>query len=140
MTDSANVELIRSIYAARAGRSSNPSEWADADIEYEMADGPSPGRWTGITGMRQAWREFVAAWEDYHLDVDEFRELDEERVLVLGHYRGRGRTSGVDLGKMGTEGASLYHLRDGKVTKIVGYFDRDRALAELGLAPEGDKS
>jgi ketosteroid isomerase-like protein len=127
---------VRSIYAARAGRSSNPTEWADSQIEFVFADGPSPGRWTGITGMRQAWREFVAAWDDYRLVVDEFRELDEERVLVLGHYGGKGKASGVDIGKMRAKGASIYHVRDGKVTKIVGYFDRERALADLGLASE----
>jgi ketosteroid isomerase-like protein len=138
VTGSANVELVRSIYAARAGRSSNPTEWADADIEFVFADGPSPGRWTGIGGMREAWREFVAAWEDYRLVVDEFRALDEERVLVLGHYRGRGKASGVDIGKMGARGASLYHVRNGKVTKIVGYFDRERALADIRRAREAD--
>jgi ketosteroid isomerase-like protein len=138
MTASNNVQLVRSIYAARAGRSSNPTEWADADIEFVFADGPSPGRWTGITGMREAWREFVAAWDDYRLVVDQFRELDEERVLVLGHYGGRGKASGVDIGKMGARGASLYHVRNGQVTKIVGYFDRKRALADIGLGPEAD--
>jgi hypothetical protein len=41
---------------------------------------------------------------------------------------------------MGAKGASIYHVRDGKVTKIVGYFDRERALTDLGLAMEGDAS
>ena len=134
---SANMDLVRSIYAAREGRDSGPTEWAHAKIEFVFADGPEPGRWTGVTGMRGAWRDFMSAWEDYRLVVDELRELDHERVLVIGHYTGRGKASGVELGQVGAKGASVYHVRDGKVTKIVGYFDQKHALADLGIAPEG---
>jgi hypothetical protein len=34
---------------------------------------------------------------------------------------------------MRSEGASLYHIRGGKVVRNVFYLDRDRALADLGL-------
>ncbi|MGH2994302.1 MAG: hypothetical protein ACRDL1_12310 [Solirubrobacterales bacterium] len=55
---------------------------------------------------------------------------------MLTKNRGRGKTSGLELGRMPTRGANLFHVRGGKVTRLVLYWDRVRALAGLGLAPE----
>ena len=78
----------------------------------------------------------MSAWQDFRVEAYQFRELDEQRVLVLAHFSGRGKTSDVDVGEMRTMGAALYDLRGGKVTKGVHYWDRDRGLADLGLAPK----
>jgi ketosteroid isomerase-like protein len=37
---------------------------------------------------------------------------------------------------MRVKGADVVHVRGGKVTRLVTYLDRERALADLGLTPE----
>jgi ketosteroid isomerase-like protein len=134
---SANVELVRSIYAAWERDDYSSTAWADPDIEFVLADGPDPGSWSGVAGMTEGWRAFLSNWEGYRLEVEEFRELDAERILVLIRLFGRGKTSGLELGQMGAKGANLLHVRDGKVTRLALYFNRERGLADLGLAEEG---
>ena len=130
---SANLDLVRSIYADWERGDYSSAEWADPEIEFVMADGPSPGRWTGLSGMAEGWRTWLETWEEFRQEADEHRTLDEEHVLVFFHSTGRGKTSGLDLAQMHSAGAGLFHVRDGKVTKFVVYLDRDRALADLGL-------
>src|SRR2546425_5696181 len=85
---SANLDLVRSIYADTARGDFSSTEWADPEIEYVFADGPEPASWTGLAGMAEGWREWASAWEEWRDEVDEYRELDDERVLVLVHHTG----------------------------------------------------
>jgi hypothetical protein len=68
----------------------------------------------------------------------EYRELDDERVLALVRFSGRGRASGLDVGLVGWTGANLFHVRDDKVVRLVLYWNREGALADLRLAAEVD--
>ena len=131
---------MRSIFAAWDRGDFSSVEWAHAEIEYVQADGPEPGIWRGIAGMAEGWRDWASAWEDFRVGADEYHELDGERMLVLIHNSARGKTSGLELERMRATGAMLFHIRAGKVTRIVAYWERDRALADVGLAPEGDSS
>jgi ketosteroid isomerase-like protein len=99
-----------------------------------IADGPEPASLKGRTAARRWTRDFLSAWEGYRQVADQYRELDEERVLVLVHSGGgRGKTSGLELGQHGGGGAQIFEIRDGKVMRVVTYFDRDHAFADLGL-------
>jgi ketosteroid isomerase-like protein len=135
---SANLHLLESLYAAWELGDFSSTEWADPEIEWIIADGPTAGRWTGLARMADSFRGMLDAWEEYRLEVEEYRELDDERVLVLAKLAGRGKTSGLELDEMQARGATLFHVRDGKVTRLVYYYDRELALADLGLAPETD--
>jgi ketosteroid isomerase-like protein len=129
-----NLDLVRAIYAAWERGDYSSAEWAHADIEYVLVDGPDPGSVTGVAAMTAVVREALNAWHNYTVEADQFRELDEERVLVLDRRIGRGKASGLDLAQ---RRAHLFCVRDAKVTKLVNYREVDRALADLGLAPEG---
>ena len=136
---SENLDLVRSIYADwERGDFGHAAEWADADIEYVLAGGgPADGSWRGLDGMAEGFRNYLSAWEHFRVQADEYRELDDGRVLVLTWYSGRGKTSGLELGQIRSKGASLFHVRAGKVTRLVLYIDAERALADLGLTLEG---
>jgi ketosteroid isomerase-like protein len=132
---SSNLDLVRSIYAMWERGDYNSTEWAHPEIEWIFPDGPDPESWR-LAGIAEGWRKFLSAWDEFRITVEEYRALDDERILVFTRYIGRGKSSGVDLGRLGAKGASVFHIRDGKVTRQAFYFDRERALADLGLAAE----
>jgi len=130
---SENLDLVRSLYAAWERGDYSSSEWAHPEIEWVIADGPDPATWVGVSGMAEGFRSSMGVWNDVRAEVEEYRELDAERVLVLESRRARGKASGLELRNMRSEGAVLFCVRDAAVARLVFYWDRDRALADLGL-------
>ncbi len=128
-----NVEVVRSIYAAWERGDFSSAEWAHPEIEYVSADGPEPGVVSGKAGMAEDFGEWLGSWEGFRLEANDYRDLDAERVLVFDRVSGRGKTSGLDLERIQSEGAWLFHIREGRVTRMVRYMDRQEALEAVGL-------
>jgi ketosteroid isomerase-like protein len=97
---SGNLDLVRSIYAAWERGDFSSVEWSDPEMELVIADGPAPRSWTGPHGPAARMSDFLNAWDDLHAEGEEYRAIDGERVIVLAHPTGRGKTSGIDLGHM----------------------------------------
>jgi ketosteroid isomerase-like protein len=129
-----HLEIVRPIYAAWERGDFTSAEWAHSDIELVVGDSFEAGSVKGLAAMAAAWHDWLGAWDEYRVEVDEYRELDDERILVLMLHCGRGKTSGLDVGQTKRAGANLLHVRNGRVSKIVLYWDRERALADLGLS------
>jgi ketosteroid isomerase-like protein len=138
MTDEANLEILRSIYADWGRGDFSSVEWASPDIEFVLAGGPDPDIWHGLAGMSEGYGEWLRAWEGFRAEPEEYKVLDRERVLVLVRNGGRGRTSGLELVYRSV--ANLFHLQHGKVTRLVVYLDRGLAFADLGLGAQSGAS
>jgi ketosteroid isomerase-like protein len=128
-----NVDLVRSLYTAWERGDFSTAGWAHPEIEWVIADGPTAGTWKGLAGMRESFAGMLGAWDDFRGEAEEYRQLDDERFLVLSQFRGKGKTSGLEIGQ---KGADLLHVRDGMVTRCVHYYDRQRAFADLGLSEQ----
>lgn len=126
------MELVRSIYAAWERGDFGSGEWADPEIEFVRVDGPAPGKWKG-SETAAGVREMLSAWDDFRLAADEYRELDDDRVLAFASGTARGKRSGVELR---ASAVNVFYIANEKVTRVFTYYDRERALADLGLAPD----
>ena len=135
---SASLDLVHSIYADWERGNFSSVGWADPEIEYVEAEmGRFPRTSShGVIGLAEAARARLEVLEDVRELAEEYRELDDGRVLVLNLTRGRWKRSGIELGVSKSRpwvGAHLFHIRDGKVTKLVVYGSRDSTFADLGL-------
>jgi hypothetical protein len=55
------------------------------------------------------------------------------RILALLDLIGRGRASGVEIARARARADNPFHICDGRVTRLVLYFDGEHAFADLGL-------
>ena len=86
----------------------------------------------GLEGLAQGWREWLAAWTSYRLDVDEFVDAGDKVVVFV---RVAARTARDDVLMHHTPGA-IWAIRAGKVASIRFYFDRSEALEAVGLSEQ----
>jgi ketosteroid isomerase-like protein len=85
----------------------------------------------GHEGLRQWLADMAEDWDDLRIDTDEVRALEAGRVLLLGRFHARGKSSGVVLDQ---PAAWICELTGGKVARIRFYADADAAL-EAAAAP-----
>ena len=130
---SENLELVKSIFAEWSSGDFASADWADPKIEFEMIGGLSAGKWTGLTGMTEAWAGLLRAWDDLRAIAEEYRELEDGRILVFLRNEGRGKGSGIEIGGISARSANVFTVRNEKVTRLELYWDREDAVSDLGL-------
>ncbi len=130
---SANLDLVRSIYADWERGDYGHTDWAGSEIDYVVLSDLEPHTSTGLSGVAEHMGKILTDLDAVRHEAEEYREIDCERVLVLLQSRARGKKSGVPVSHACAE---VFEVQDCKVTRITFYFDRDRAFTDLGLTPE----
>ena len=106
---------------------------AYADDVVFIRSGPDGGEYHGIEGLGAAWRDFLAAWEDFRIQTEGVVEGDAGVYVLLIQLQGRGKGSGVSID---AEVANLVTMRDGRIARLEMHWDRETALTAAG-AGEG---
>jgi ketosteroid isomerase-like protein len=126
-----NVEILR-----RGIEAFSRSDWEesvgimDPDIEWHDApDLPGARVHHGREGVLAQWKEMSEALEGFTVEIEGLFDAGDQVVVFLKSM-GRGRVSGVPVSR---ELAQIATVRNGRVTKIVGYPDRGDALEAAGL-------
>jgi ketosteroid isomerase-like protein len=91
--------------------------------------GPEGVVYRGLNGNRQFWADIDAAWAEFRIEPEEFRDLGGQ-VLVLGRVFAHGRESGIDL----AEAAGwLAGVREGQIVRFRSFSNQRDALQAAGL-------
>ncbi len=131
---SENVEFARKALAA--WQRDDMDSWLDTthpDVEWHaIFERLVYGResvFRGRDGMIELWRSYRTDVE-FQLELDELRDLGDDRVIGLGWFRWRGPASGI-------EGESqigmVITLRGGKAIRSIDYPSHQEALKAVGL-------
>jgi uncharacterized protein len=105
----------------------------DPEVEWhpllQVLLGGTATVYRGHEGVRELLRDFDEAFAELQADLSEVRDLGE-RVLAIGHLRGRGKESGVETE---SEIVWLAELKNGKAIRVREYLDSEEALEAAGL-------
>jgi ketosteroid isomerase-like protein len=131
-----NVEIVRRLYAAAAGRDNDAVYLLyDRGIEWDASRterGALTGRVVhGHAALRKWLREWYGAWEDISDDLEELIDAGGQQVVSVMTQRGRGRGSGIEVHD---RIAAVWTVRDGKITRATWFPTREAALEAAGLS------
>lgn len=126
----AHIESLREIWAEFArGNFAVGRELLADDVVFtwEVPEGDTVCH--GPAEVARKLGDFLGQWTNFRSVAQAVEQLDDERVLVVAHQYGRGRSSGVAVED---EVFIVWTFAGDKVVRVEWRFDRERALAASG--------
>lgn len=130
----AGEALVRETWRRwNAGERAVDPERFDPEIEIHSAlTGTS---WQGEAGVLAWQREIDEQFEQWEITAVEVEPVGDERFLVRGKIRARGRGSGMDLDQ---PASWLVEMRAGRISRVHNFIGHDSAAAAEAEAARGE--
>jgi ketosteroid isomerase-like protein len=132
-----NIEAVRRLFAAFRRvdvgsferRFDEVREIFDPEVEWVAAPHSllASEEYRGYDGVRRFWTQFLSAWDEYGVQVEELIDAGDQVVAVM---RLSGRTSELEVAEARS---SLLTFRDGRIVRIEPFASKDAALEAAGL-------
>ena len=128
-----NVEIVRRTSDAynRRDLDGMVEHWApDAVLDWSNSRGLEAGVYRGHDEIRAFTQQFLAAWEDIRLELDDPIEVEDDLLVVENITYLRGR-DGI---KTQVRSAWVLTFEDGQQTSLTLYQTMQEALEAAGLS------
>jgi ketosteroid isomerase-like protein len=102
---------------------------------HEWPEAPGAQAYRGAEGVRAALDTWFETWEWMRVEITDIFEVGEHVVVTL-HQVARGKNSEAEVE---TTSYNVYSFRDGKVTGIRLFLERESALEAAGIAPDQEE-
>jgi ketosteroid isomerase-like protein len=133
-----NVEVVRRLFAALQSddvgnferRFDGVREIFDPEVEWVAPPHSllASEEYRGYDGVRRFWTQFLSAWDEYGVEVEELIDAGDQVVAVM---RLSGRTNDLEVDEARS---SLLTLRDGRIVRIEPFASKEGALEAAWLS------
>jgi ketosteroid isomerase-like protein len=100
----------------------------DAEIVFATRSGP-PSEYRGMEGLVEGWRDWLAPWSRYELEVEGMLD-GGDKVVADALLRGETRRGGVEIEQ---KAAAVMTVADGKIVRVEFHLDRREAREAAGI-------
>lgn len=124
------VEVFTGEHAREAPLVTAGSEFFAADFEVSwIADDDQRIDYQGLEGFLAGWQDWLEPWSTYWMETEDFIDAGDDVVVFV---KVTARTVHGDV-LVHHAPAAIWSIRDGKISAIRFYLDRDVALEAAGL-------
>jgi ketosteroid isomerase-like protein len=123
-----NLELAQSLLDAfQRGdlEAARPYIHRDSEVTSDPV-GINTGVYRGYAGYLTWLNQWLEAWDDFTVEVEDMVALGERHVIVDVHQRGRGRLSGVPVDQ---QLGQMWEIVDGRIMAFILYPSHDEAVS-----------
>jgi ketosteroid isomerase-like protein len=127
-----NVEIMRQMLDQAQERPEALYDILDENVQWDAGELGLPDLTTfhGPDGVREFFRRWVGAFEEWGYDTEELIDAGDS-VVIRTHQWGRGKGSGVAVENRFWQ---VWTFRNGKVIHATQHWEKARALEAAGLS------